>query len=213
MWQEYIESTGSQYINTGYVAQNPSLQYELDMTWTGTNTGDFETFIGFMPSVNGNVPRAGLHKLSSTLFFGGDDTKYSEVIPVSGERFNFYGDFITKNQKLYKNNTLIASSTHTFNPSSNTLSTYIFARNKDNARNNGAKMKLYRAKIYEEYNTIYEFIPVRNAAGVLGLYDIINNQFYTNAGSGDFIAGPALTTGQASMLHGGGLTAREIIEI
>jgi hypothetical protein len=74
--------------------------------------------------------------------------------------------------------------------------------------------RLYSAQISINNVIQRNFLPARRISdGVIGLYDIINNQFYTNAGSGNFIAGPALTTGQASMLHNGGLTAREIIEI
>jgi hypothetical protein len=92
---------------------------------------------------------------------------------------------------------------------------YIFAcRTPDNSfRPYNSKMKLYTFKIHEGNTYIRNFLPARQISdGAIGLYDIINNQFYTNAGSGDFMAGPALTTGQASMLHNGGLTAREIIE-
>ena len=38
---------------------------------------------------------------------------------------------------------------------------------------------------------VRNFIPAkRNSDNVLGLYDLVNNVFYTNAGSGTFIAGP-----------------------
>jgi hypothetical protein len=68
--------------------------------------------------------------------------------------------------------------------------------------------------MWENGNLIKSLIPARRISdNILGLYDIINNQFYTNAGSGEFIAGPTLTTDRALMLRVGGLIARQIIEI
>lgn len=40
-------------------------------------------------------------------------------------------------------------------------------------------------------NLIRDYIPVKeNATGKIGLLDLINNKFYTNNGTGEFIAGP-----------------------
>lgn len=40
---------------------------------------------------------------------------------------------------------------------------------------------------------VRNFIPCKNISGILGLYDIVNNIFYTNAGTGTFTAGPIAT--------------------
>jgi hypothetical protein len=83
-----------------------------------------------------------------------------------------------------------------------------------NGTGSGSAVRLYECKFLENTQIIRDFIPARRIVdNILGLYDIINNQFYTNAGSGNFIAGSTITTGQASMLRTGGLTARQIIEI
>ena len=77
-----------------------------------------------------------------------------------------------------------------------------------------AQGKLYSCQIYDNNILTLNLYPARRISdSTLGLYDIINNQFYTNTGTGSFTAGPTITTGQASMLREGGLTAREIIEI
>jgi hypothetical protein len=38
---------------------------------------------------------------------------------------------------------------------------------------------------------IRDFIPAkRNSDNVLGMYDTVSGQFFTNAGTGEFVAGP-----------------------
>lgn len=51
--------------------------------------------------------------------------------------------------------------------------------------------KIYNFKVYTDSmatTPIYEYIPaIRNADGEIGIYDIINDVFYTNAGTGTFL--------------------------
>lgn len=55
-------------------------------------------------------------------------------------------------------------------------------------------MKLYYCKIWDNGSLVRNFVPCKNTSGILGLYDIVNNVFYTNAGTGTFTAGPIATT-------------------
>jgi hypothetical protein len=207
---EYIESTGTQYIDTEYVNTSKDYTYELDMAWTGTNVGAFESFMGYMAS--STVPRAAIHKYSSVLMFGGDATTNSSVTPVKGERFWYKGHFKSGDQKLYKNGELIASNKTTFNHSGNTLSTYIFARN--NSGKNLSIMRLYEANMYEAEDLVMHFIPARRRSdGALGLYETLGQQFYENKGTGNFITGGATyTEASVAFYEGGHSSANEFIE-
>ena len=53
------------------------------------------------------------------------------------------------------------------------------------------KKCIYKSiKWYKNSNLIYDFIPVkRNADNEIGLFDNVGKKFYTNAGTGTFIAG------------------------
>jgi hypothetical protein len=51
------------------------------------------------------------------------------------------------------------------------------------------KCKLYRCKYWNGTTLQRDFIPVkRKTDGVIGLYDLVNKVFYTNAGTGTFKA-------------------------
>lgn len=53
------------------------------------------------------------------------------------------------------------------------------------------RFKCYYFKILNWPTLIRDFVPCyRKSDGVIGLYDLVNNQFYTNSGSGAFIKWP-----------------------
>jgi hypothetical protein len=74
-------------------------------------------------------------------------------------------------------------------------------------------MRLYRGKIYENNILIHYYIPMRRISDkALGLYDVINKQFYINAGSGTFTAGPTLTNNMAAFYESGTSSGSRLIE-
>lgn len=69
---------------------------------------------------------------------------------------------------------------------------YIFSRNNAGSADVKIKAKLYWMTIYDTDGTtpLREFVPCyRKSDSVAGLYDLVNNVFYTNAGSGTFVVG------------------------
>ena len=70
---------------------------------------------------------------------------------------------------------------------------YLFGGNQAGTAVSQITAKLYRCKIYTSDQLVRDFIPCMNAAGTIGLYDLANNKFYANAGTGVFAAGPEVT--------------------
>ena len=52
--------------------------------------------------------------------------------------------------------------------------------------------KLYSAQFYYNGDIKLDFVPCINPSGTVGLYDLVNGEFYGNAGTGTFTAGPAV---------------------
>lgn len=50
-------------------------------------------------------------------------------------------------------------------------------------------MRVYSFKLYDNGTLIRDFIPCIKPSGEYGLYDVVNNQFYGNAGTGSFTGG------------------------
>lgn len=104
--------------------------------------------------------------------------------------FTLEQDFeIFVNNNLFKYNELTKESFAT-GSSRTPLSIYVFRRNGTPMQSTSIVAKLYRMKIKDSNVLVRDFIPCyRISDGEVGLYDVVNNIFYTNSGSGTFIKG------------------------
>ena len=179
---EYIESTGTQYIDTGIVADNSTgVKLEAsfsdvtsDMVRFGsrTTTGDTRFTIG---TINGYIYFGWGTTISNNTYTISTNTKYSIKLNYLNNRKAQYGNYgeidITSDLPTQTYNTLIFAHNRV---GTITYSTY----------------KLYGCEITSGQNVVRKFIPCyRILDGVIGLYDLVNNQFYTNAGTGTFTKG------------------------
>ena len=181
---EYIESTGTQYIDTG-VAGNTYTDVNMRVK-LGAISGGF--LFGTDTLSKGN---RGIQASSDKLFlsyggreFGGSYI-YSNVIYDLKTHYQSGQSTITLDNSLYVTNTSTAGTI----VSNNNL--FLFARNSTG--NVGAQsMTLYSAQIYNGSTLVRDFVPAKNSSGVVGMYDTVSGQFFTNQGTGDFVAGPTV---------------------
>ena len=59
--------------------------------------------------------------------------------------------------------------------------------NRVYGRSNG--LRVFSVKISENNELVREFIPCKNPEGKAGLYDLVENKFYSSETGTDFIAG------------------------
>ena len=55
-----------------------------------------------------------------------------------------------------------------------------------------SSIKIYRFKLYWYQYLVRDMIPVRDFANRVCMYDMAENRFFYNNGTGDFIAGPVI---------------------
>lgn len=189
---EYIESNGTQYINTGY-----------DLT-TSTSA---ELDIYFNPSVN-NDKRIISYERSGDYIFDiyyerssiGNSIRFRSGRPLVQQTFSLTTPqrLVVKNENknntmyAYVNGTQIGSSTiYGQNLLASNSKLFIFARNDGYTPATAfGSFKLYSCKIYNNGNLMRNFIPCyRKADNEIGLYDGVSKVFYTNAGTGTFTKG------------------------
>ena len=176
----YLESTGTQYIDTGIVYA----RFVHDIQFTNqASTG----------SLMGKSAGGGMYwgqARSGSAGYEGPGGAIRNIDPTDRHIVEFGA---LAGQKTYLNigDTTITGST---NASSSTysllgISGYEMYR---------CEAKLYDVKAYDENDAlISHLIPVRrNSDGVLGMYDTVNNRFLVNAGSGTFVAGFAILKSQ-----------------
>lgn len=182
---EYIESTGTQYIDTGVTGKNTLSFY------VKTNSGA-NTLFGAEDTTDTNKCMA---IAGST--WEGNDTDYIRYLTTNGiplvVKLSSYDNYVleisnTKATVYYDKQSNTISLTPTDNTVNYTI--YLFARNKDGIASSFSARKIYLFKIYESDVLIRDFIPCyRKADNVIGLYDLVNNVFYTNQGTGTFLKG------------------------
>lgn len=177
---EYIESSGTQYINTGYYA-NGNTQYEFnfkDGITSGVVFGAYNT--------NWDTGNGFYHNTSYWEFFH----YYSNtgISQYSGSTTSNETVVIDKGTLSINGSQYVSVATKTF-----TLNypTYIFAGNWQGARaEQPISCKLMYFKIKENDVLIRDLVPCyRKSDSVIGMYDLVNDEFYTNAGSGIFTKG------------------------
>lgn len=193
---DYIESTGTQYIDTG-IPSNSNMQTEV--SFLSTDWGG---------AVFGNYSDNGLVKNSNTLYISPQPLDYLYTTDYGSELdgninrtkigdisldtvYNVTIDW--KNRRGIFDNTVIPFvSQEVWQGTTNQV---LFARTSGAAGTVGyyGKLKLYYAKIWNNDILVRNFVPCKNASNVVGLYDTVNDVFYQNAGTGDFTAGSAVS--------------------
>ena len=184
---EYIESSGTQYIDSGVDGNNNS---GVDMTFAFTYVGGSYGY-----ALGGLV--SGSYRFAPLFYDATNAGKFLFSDSISFSALNEYGDADTNkhylsfnypNRNIIYDNVLIKQTAGTFtNTTGNSI--YLFARNFSGASLK-VYMKLYSCKIYDNSVLIRDFVPCyRKADNVAGLYDLVNGVFYTNAGTGTFIVG------------------------
>ncbi len=187
---EYIQSSGTQYIDTNYKpTTNDRVECSMEYT-TLSNQSIYGTYSGDVLEVFGNSVtnmweyRDNTAWVSSTSSTSAN-TKYDVEF--------YYG---RSNQYLKVNNEIVVSSTHSFTNATSSINAYIFGRNNNNSVQANAYIKLYSMKIYSNEVLVRNFIPCyRNSDNEIGLYDLVNNTFYTNAGTETFAKGNDIPNG------------------
>ena len=179
---EYLESTGTQYIDTGIkVKANTVAEFEYQFTVVAGYNYVFGQVAGYGACCLGYRHGDGIWWFQRNTFANiYDSLKHKVVYGMDGNAYRDDLLFATRGTYGCGNN-----------PPDHTI--VIFAERND--PQNGAihygRVKIYYFILKEGNNTVRNFIPVRrNSDSVLGMYDLVSGTFFTNAGAGTFTAGP-----------------------
>ena len=181
---EYIQSSGTQYIDTGVV---PSTALITEITFACESNGIAENAIfGSAWSVSGYffMVYSGINGFRWHSCGGYADAVVSDVTAKHNA--------ICQKGKLTLDGveyTLSASGSD----STNAVRLFGVTSNEGYTGAANGIYKLYRCKMHNG-NTVYrDFIPCKNPSGTVGLYDTVNGTFYGNSGAGVFTAGAEIS--------------------
>ena len=180
---EYIESTGTQYIKTGLTNR----KYYLHRLEIGFNNKSESGMIcGATPSRAYFVLQEGTNCYTNT----GGQTQGEGKVQVN-TYYNYVFDGQSNHQQCYLNGELANETTYQYDNVVTSIELYIFCRFGGTGAENFKSTKIYYFKIYDENRVlIRDYVPAkRKSDNAIGLYDMVNETFFTNAGTGTFSYG------------------------
>ena len=182
---EYIlNSGGTQYINTGV---DPDSNTRFLAEYEPTNFYQNEYVFGAVASAGGMwlEIRSGRQEL----YFASSPTGVYSYCSIDTR---YIVDINRSGGNSYINNTLVLSSVKTFAQIGKTF--YLFKCNENGTAKpatNSNTIRLYHFRSFQNGTIIRDMYPCyRKSDTVIGMYDTVNNTFYTNAGTGIFYKGP-----------------------
>lgn len=196
---EYIESSGTQYIDTGLILTDvipedrvSTMYVEIEMEASDISKahpvcGIYHLYQSVNPAFSLGVNGANAFSLTLSLDGAKTVTCGSSTALKNDTRYkvrmgNAYLENLTTGEKIEKTAfTTVSGMTAPF---------YIFRQHRTDNIKSMSSYKLYSFKVSDGDNLIMELIPVKDLTGIACLYDKVSKTFFYNKGTGDFVAGP-----------------------
>lgn len=186
---EYIESTGTQYIDTGYYAGTKTKLELLITKSDGSNRylcGARTAWLNgnFGISYDSDYEFVYTECLESGIVYSEKDLIITEIPTITVNGVSVAGGGVsTEYDCIYP--------------------LHIFAMNNAGTAYKFASIKLYHMKIWDDGTLVLDLIPVLDENNVACLYNKATGTYLYNAGTGDFVAGnpiakPIITIGTPS---------------
>lgn len=183
---DYIESTGTQYIDTGVILTE---QHGVRLLFKPTAKNSSVVF-GSRTSATAN---------NFAVLLSTENNAFNTVVDFYNYQKNRLQQTVELNTPVLVDMDNLSLSVNeksvdinTYAPFTTPGSALIFSGAGNFPWTTKASMQLYECVILENGTVRKQFIPCyRKSDGVAGLYETIERRFYTNAGTGTFIKGPS----------------------
>ena len=188
---QYIESSGTQYINTGFTHTSENAKVEISFAVTSvTSASSWHTLFGSEGSSYGLT--AYINNGAVRLYAGSADKEASHSI-VLNNRYNLVAT--GKNNTITSTINGVTQSASYNGTMQNGLAMALFANNSRSGVMQYASIRLYSCKIYENDVLVRDYVPWIDENGTACLKDKVSNTYYYNAGTGTFNAGAPISSG------------------
>lgn len=188
---EYLESTGTQYVDTGYYADGYTSVDIVMRLSPNTNLSNFEiVYIGressSVPVFWGQFNSAGIPQGSTLYFYCRQNTmRYTYWKPLSTAAATAWGNYHLSARSVTANGVSLTPNNVVGEQGRKRCATQlrIFERAQ------GGSVQIASVKIHDNGVLVRDFVPVRiETAGYL--YDKVTGNLFGNSGTGSFILGP-----------------------
>lgn len=172
---EYIESTGTQYIDTGVFPSN-NLKINIKACYTNSNA---TYMLG-----SDNAYNAGIHIRLDSKYIGIFGSTIMNTGVVS--QINVPVTITLQNNKISVDGQQKGSGNTQDVSKYSESSIYVFCTHRGGEAQYNSSMRLYELQMYDGDTLIRDFIPILDENNVAYLYDKVEKKFYYNSGTGTF---------------------------
>lgn len=188
---EYIESTGTQFINTGF--KNTQQNYNklvIKMKNLYTQDGGAVWHVNGISKGSESILYLGRTNAGNLAFGSGTDNTTSDSIATNTV---YEWEYNTSEGYLKLNGEIKRSSINFTKPTAE-YNFILFGYTRFDALQDLHSERIYSFSIDENGTAILNLIPVkRKTDGVIGMLDLVSSRFFTNSGTGFFLAGPEIS--------------------
>lgn len=194
---EYIESTRTQYIDTGLI---PKVTFKYKIKYS-LNSIENQTLFGSRTSGTYNTSRNQIYFNVNSNSLEGAKTYLLNIYGVNNVDLDIVPtqNVIVETPIIQNENCVLENATRPI---------YLFALNNQGSAGVLAKTKMYYLQIYDNGTLVRNFVPVYDTeTQKYGMWESVQGKFYGNAGTGDFkgsivgytkVGSPTITDGVVS---------------
>lgn len=172
---EYIQSSGTQHINTAFTPNN-NTRVVMDVQFLSTPSATSSLFGARASASSKNYSLL----WASSKLRSDYNTQYSQTWSVAATNRRV----IDKNKETTTIDGTSQSYTNASFQAPCTLT--LLASNNNGTVQWKSSVKLYSCQIYDNGILVRDFVPCLSDADGIGLYDMVEGKFYGNAGTGAF---------------------------
>ena len=191
---EYLESSGGQYIDTGYIHNERTV---VDMKAAITQPPNSSTWYAYYGSrYTNNDSRSlgawvhGSHHYSGV---GTPENELSSWTYTANTPFYIHLDASVDSKCYINGQSFTRGKVEMWNDYART--DFLFAMNNNGSAGFQSKVRIYWCVVREDEVAMRDFVPVkRRSDSKPGMLDRVAGKFYANSGSGELTAGPVLAS-------------------
>lgn len=178
---EYLESTGTQYINTGYIP-NTNTYVELNAMYTALDSTYRTPFsVRTSDGSTNSFTISGATNTSNVYAFGSQYWAEANGCPDASINVKY---FMSLKSGVANFNGVTGNAGTTITPT--TLTAYMFARNANGTAGNFFIGRIYDCQLKENGTLVRDYIPAIDENGVGFMFDKVTHTCFLNIGTGVF---------------------------
>lgn len=186
---EFIESTGTQWIDTGIYPNNSSAYDTLgEILFTTVDREQYFLGCDSINTLHNRLSFFGLYQQKAVI--GRSSWEWASAALYTNKWYTFKSFNGQGYQDFYINGELLHTA-HMSQTGEFLSNIKIFGNNVDYNSRFGAIGRSKEMKIYKDNNLIFKGVPCyRKADHKPGMFDLVTKTFFTNSGTGEFLVGP-----------------------